>query len=117
MSFWLTVSCLVFSMSLAIGQLLFKLAANDVLRLKDGSWLHILLSPSLVSAFALYGLTSLLWIWILTQLPLSRAYPFALLGAAIVPLCARVFLGEALSPLYGLGVLLVLTGLAIVNMS
>jgi drug/metabolite transporter (DMT)-like permease len=116
MSFWLTVSCLIFSMSLAVGQLLFKLAANDFLRLKGGSWLHMLLSPSLVSAFALYGLTSLLWIWILTQLPLSRAYPFALLGAATVPLFARILLGEALSPLYGIGILCVLVGLAIVNL-
>lgn len=106
-------SCLVFSASLAVGQLLFKLAADDV-RLRLGwSLIRAVLSPWLIAAIILYGATTVLWIWILGQTTLTRAYPFALIGAAFVPLLAAFFLGEPISVRYGVGMVLVILGVAI----
>lgn len=76
-----------------------------------------MLSPWLVSAIVLYVASTALWLYILLQLPLSRAYPFALLGATLVPLLAWRVLGEALPGPYLLGLALVLAGLAIIQLS
>ena len=71
----------------------------------------MLLTPQVWLAFGWYGLSSCLWLYILIQTPLSRAYPFALLGAALVPLLAWLVLGEQLTARYWVGSFLVLIGL------
>jgi drug/metabolite transporter (DMT)-like permease len=101
---------LAFSASLAFGQILFKLAAADIGAAGIGSgWLF--------AALLLYGASTVLWLWILTAIPLVRAYPFALLGAGIVPPLAWLLLGEAVGPGYLLGLALIIAGLAIVQLT
>jgi drug/metabolite transporter (DMT)-like permease len=48
------------------------------------------------------------WFYILTRIPLSAAYPVAILGSGLVPFFAWIFFRERLSPelLVGLGVML-----------
>src|SRR3954468_22501181 len=92
------IFCCIFGVALATGQLMFKFAAADISA--AAVWRAALFSPWLVGALALYGLTTALWIFILTQMPLSKAYPFSLLGSAIVPILAYLVLSEALPPLY-----------------
>jgi drug/metabolite transporter (DMT)-like permease len=113
----LTLACCAFAAGIGMGQLLFKLAADDIRTRLDHSLLTAALSPYLVSALILYVLTTALWIGILMHLPLGRAYPFALLGAALVPLLAKAFLGETLDKQYFVGMALVLVGILIVTKS
>jgi multidrug transporter EmrE-like cation transporter len=100
-----------FSVLLASGQILFKSAANHIADRRSGFHVFELISIPLVAALVLYGAATLLWIWILTKVPLSRAYPFALLGAAIVPVAARLFFDERIALTYPAGFLLILVGL------
>lgn len=58
-----------------------------------------------------------LWLYILAHVPLTRAYPFALLGAAFVPLFARAALGEPLPALYLVGMAVVIGGVALIQLS
>lgn len=104
-------------MSLGFGQLLFKLAADDIRAKFAVSWISAALSPWLIGALLLYALTTALWIWILSQSSLSRAYPFALLGAALVPVLATVVLKEPLGLPYLAGMAMVVAGLAIIQLS
>jgi len=113
MSLPLILSCLVFAAALGGGQVLFKLAAGDVQARLASSWLDAALSPWLIAALLLYAASTGLWLYILAQVPLTRAYPFVLLGAALVPLLARFTLGESLPLHYILGMAVVLVGLAI----
>jgi drug/metabolite transporter (DMT)-like permease len=98
-----------FAFSLASGQILFK-AAADKMRVSSGG-LVALVSVELLSALALYAGATVLWIFILTRVPLSRAYPFALLGAVIVPVAAHFLFGEKISSTYPLGFVMILMGL------
>ena len=113
----LIAASLVFAASLACGQLLFKLAAGDIRQRLSLSWIEALMSPWLVGALVLYAASTALWIYILAQVPLTKAYPFALVGAALVPLMARIALGEALPPQYLVGMVVVIVGVAIIQLT
>jgi drug/metabolite transporter (DMT)-like permease len=112
-----TVLCVVFSGCLVAGQILFKLAAEDIkLRLAAGAAAQAVLSPWLIGALGLYAATTALWIYILTRAPLNLAYPFSLLGAALVPTVAHLVFGEAMTWRYVAGLLLVIAGLAVIQL-
>lgn len=102
---------------LGMGQLLFKLAAEDMKLKIPHSWVQALLSPWLLGALLLYAFSTVLWIWILSQEQLSRVYPFALLGAAFVPIVAHFVLGEHLSIPFFIGMFFVLLGIVIIQFS
>ena len=103
---------LLFSLTLAAGQLLFKLGANqgEAARSLAGA-LELLLRPAIFCALILYGGATLLWTYLLTKIPLTVAYPFAALAFVFVPLGARFLLGEPLSLRYGVGMGLILAGI------
>ena len=117
MSLPMIFACLVFSASLGGGQILFKLAAGDLRQRLAVSWLEAALSPWLIAALLLYAASTVLWLYILAHVPLTRAYPFALLGAAFVPPLAGLALGEPLPSLYLVGIVVVIGGVAITQLS
>jgi len=107
--------CAGFSVSLPIGQVLFKWAANTY-STQDGPVLQRLISnPPLFIALSWYGMSAMFWFYILTRIPLSAAYPVAILGSALVPVFAWIFFRERLSPDLILGFSLMLVGLYIVQ--
>lgn len=76
---------------MALGQLLFKQAA---LSLTAFSPLALLGNGWLLLALALYGATTLGWVWILRHMPLAVAYPFMSLAFVLVPVLAWLIWGE-----------------------
>jgi drug/metabolite transporter (DMT)-like permease len=110
----IVVMCLLFAVSIAIGQLLFKVAANSIRRPGSSFFVNAITSPSVWVAFAWYGSTSFLWLYVLMRVPLNRAYPFALLGSALVPAFAWAAFGERVAPSYFVGGAVVLVGLYII---
>jgi multidrug transporter EmrE-like cation transporter len=111
------VLLLVFTLALAGGQLLFKRAADGVAGAQGAADAagRVALSPSFYLALCLYGGSTLLWIWILTRVPLSQAYPWAAAGTALVPLLAVLLFGEQVRPLYWLGIALIMAGIIVVQ--
>ena len=106
--------CLAFALSIAFGQVLFKIGANSI-NVAEGTLVaRAMLNPSVWVAFAWYGLSSVLWLYILMRVPLSVAYPFALIGSALVPILSRVFFGEKITSTYVAGGLIVLLGLYVI---
>ncbi|MBH0114566.1 hypothetical protein I5E68_16585 [Novosphingobium sp. YJ-S2-02] len=114
-----------FSAMLAAGQALFKTCALAVSRQSvsgnEGGkgtgldFLALLQVPSFWAALMLYGLATVLWIYLLQTIPLSRAYPFAALGFVIVPAIAAVFFKESISASYVLGALLIVGGVIVTS--
>lgn len=88
---WLVLNALL----LAVGQILFKLAADQTISTKP-LWLQLPTNPSFLAALTVYGLTTGLWVWILRQAPLQMAYPFVALAYFFVPVAAHFFLNEPL---------------------
>lgn len=111
----LVMLCTLFAVMLAGGQLLFKLGANSIASRTSESLLQAIASPYLICAVVLYGVTTILWIYILTKMPLSSAYPFSLLGSMLVPLLAFLFLKEAVDARFIVGFAVMVAGLAIAN--
>ena len=106
--------CLVFSLALPAGQVLFKLGAEQTRRIDGGLIAKVLLNLPLMGAFAWYGLTSLLWVYILTRAPLSQVYPFSILGAALTPILAVLLFRESLTAQAWLGYAVMLAGFMLV---
>lgn len=101
----------VFSLLLAAGNLMFK-QVGLVMRgqpLLDG-FMSAARSPWLYVALTLFGSSTLLWIWILSRISLSKAYPWSAVGIAIVPLLAGFVFQERVSWTYWVGIALVIGG-------
>jgi multidrug transporter EmrE-like cation transporter len=109
-------SLIVFTFTLAIGQVLFKKAglAMRGLPVRDGLFAAAR-EPALYAALALYAGATVLWIWILSRVPLSQAYPWVALGTAIVPLLGWCLFGERLAPLFWVGVTLIMAGIILIQ--
>jgi multidrug transporter EmrE-like cation transporter len=111
-------SLAVFALSLAAGQALFKKVG---LVIRDQPFFDGLLlvarQPALYAALAFYGLSTLLWIWILSRVPLMQAYPWVAANMAIVPLIGWFAFGERVTPVFWLGVVLILAGILLTQLA
>lgn len=106
------VQLIAFAFLLATGNILFKLTANHTQTITDASgFLHLLYSPYFWGAGFLYFGATVLWIFILQQVPLSRAYPFAALGFVLVPFCSYFIFGESISLRLMAGTVFILIGI------
>ena len=54
------------------------------------------LSPVMIVALVVYGVATLLWVYVLRTVPLASAYAIFALAFLIVPLLAHFVLGERL---------------------
>lgn len=107
--------CGGFSLALPIGQVMFKWGAVYHANQTGPLALKLVTNWPLLGAFAWYGLTSLFWFYILTKVPLSRAYPFAMAGTGLVPLLAFFIFKEPISWRMAAGFALMLAGLFVVQ--
>lgn len=108
--------CCVFSLTLPIGQVLFKRAAMAHAETTGSLPRRVLTNAALIVACAWYGGTALFWFLILTRVPLVAAYPFAIAGSASVPLVSSLVFKEKLSRDFAIGFVLMLAGLTLVVM-
>jgi len=106
-----------FVVILSCGQLLFKTTAAALAGAVGtaDALARLLAAPSFYAAVGLYGFSTLLWIWILTRMPLSLAYPWVALTTAVVPLLAILVHGEKVRPVFWLGLVLVVLGILLIQ--
>lgn len=108
MIYLVALACVV---GIAAGQLLFKLSASSWQRAGTLFDPHAL--GLLVAAFALYGITTIAWVWVLQKVELGRVYPLMALAFVLVPAASYLFLGERFQPQYIVGVVLIVAGISI----
>lgn len=70
----------------------------------------LLVNPYFWIALFIYGTATVLWVFTLSRVPLSRAMPFVALTFAIVPIVSVVALGEKLNLAYWIGVAIIAAG-------
>jgi drug/metabolite transporter (DMT)-like permease len=104
----IAVLCVV---GIAIGQILFKLSANSLGQ--TGSFFAPRTALILLSAFALYGITTIAWVWVLQKVELGRVYPLMAMAFIIVPLGSHLVFGERFQSQYFIGVILIVIGIVV----
>lgn len=104
-----------YSFGLALGQCMFKLAAERA-RAPEGHtfFAALLTSWHFYASITLYAVLTLLWIWILSRVPLSRAYPFVALAFIFTPVLSSLMFGERIDAWYMVGLAAILGGLGII---
>ena len=104
----ITILCVV---GISLGQMLFKKAALAISSATH--WQQWAFNGWLIAALALYGITTLAWVWVLRHAPLHLAYPFMGLAFLIVPCLGWLFLGEPIRMTTLIGGALILAGITI----
>ncbi len=103
-------------MLLAAGQLLFRKSALSVPSLGTlAGLLRLAATPSFLAALLIYGIATVMWVGVLQEVPLSRAYPFMALSFAVVPIAAILLGGETVTLRLGFGIALVLIGFLLIG--
>ena len=101
-----------FAILIAAGQILFKRAADSGPPLRRLADIVTLAGNGYVwGALAIYGGATVYWIYLLQQMPLSRAYPFAAVSFILVPALAWLIFGDIITLRYMIGVALIVLGL------
>lgn len=62
-------------------------------------------------AIVVYGAAMLLWLWILSRVPLTQAFAWFGMSFFLVPLLANRFLGDPVSPFTWIGAGVILVGI------
>ena len=115
----LIVAVIVASIGCAVaGQLSLKSAMNRIgrvsrqgtLRWPAGAW-------PLFRGLALYGVSTVLWLFVLSRVELSFAFPFISLSYVAILLGARFGLREHLNPSRLVGSALIILGVLLVSLS
>jgi drug/metabolite transporter (DMT)-like permease len=116
LTLWQILLLVAYAAGMSGGQILFKMAA---LRSGDGSLLDrffgLAFNIYFLAAFVLYAAYAVLWVWILTVIPLSRAYPFVALAFALTPLLGGLLFGDTISLRLIAGIVFILCGLFLVT--
>jgi drug/metabolite transporter (DMT)-like permease len=104
-----------YAFGMSLGQILFKASADTAkaASVQGAFWSALLRTPTFYLALFTYGGLTLVWVWILSRVELSKAYPFVALAFITTPLGAALLFGEKLDLWYFLSLLLILGGLAL----
>jgi drug/metabolite transporter (DMT)-like permease len=106
-----------FALTLAAGQMLFKLTAQRSPTIERFADLrHLFADPVLWLALVVYGLATLLWVYLLQRVALTYAYPFAALAFVLVPFGAAAFFDERLSSGVLAGAALIVAGICVTGL-
>jgi drug/metabolite transporter (DMT)-like permease len=104
---------LAYAAAMSGGQLLFKMAA--LRGTGEGPLIErlgaLLLNGYFLLALGLYAALTVLWVWVLSFTPLSRAYPFVALAFALTPALGALVFSEPMPLRLVIGVGLILAGL------
>lgn len=104
----ITLLCVL---GISIGQILFKLSAFALH--KSGNLFDPRTLITLLVAFALYGITTLAWVWVLQKIELGKVYPFMALAFVLVPIGSYYFFGERFNTQYFIGVAMIMLGIVV----
>jgi drug/metabolite transporter (DMT)-like permease len=105
---FLAIAGVLISVSLnATGQLLFKTARVEHAGMPFYS---LFLQPETLAGFLFYGLSSVIWLWVLSRVQISYAYPILALAFPIVVIFSVILFGESVSLARWVGISIIVVG-------
>ena len=113
------IMLMIFSVGMGLGQLLLKFSAHRQSANVDSNLIMRLISLCCDWTFLLgviiYGLLLFYWVWLLTFLPLSRAYPFTILSIVVAAASGALFFQEPLTLRFVTGLSIISVGLLVLS--
>jgi drug/metabolite transporter (DMT)-like permease len=116
------IAMILISVTLAaVAQLTLKEGVNQVtdssgsITLTGASIKTVITTPFVWGGLLLFGLSAVVWLWVLSRASLSFAYPFAALTYLFIVLVDRFWLDEVVPPLRWGGVAFIMTGIVLVS--
>lgn len=91
-----------------------KIALSEPFEIYNG--VAVLLNPKVFAGLALYGLGAVIWLAVLARWDVSKAYPLVGLGFALTVIVG-FFVGEQVTLMRTLGVVLICAGVLVVSQS
>ncbi|MBN9370217.1 EamA family transporter [Hydrogenophaga sp. YM1] len=82
-----------------------------------GTYVQAFTSPMVWLGLLLYGASAVLWLWVLSRLDVSLAYPLVSLGFVVTMLLGVLWLGEPFSWLRVAGCTLIVVGVSLLALS
>ena len=106
----------------ALGQVLLKYgvsrsplgAEGGVPEITVRTAFEVFFNPYVLSGFVVYAGSTLIWMYVLSKLPLSTAYPFVGLSIVFTSLAGVLFFGERVSTPQIIGTLPICAGVVLV---
>ena len=103
---------------LVAGRFLWKYGMmKTTFKLDPLSIIKILFSPFIFSGLVMYGFATILWLFILSRVPLSVAYPVQSIAYVLAVFGAYFVFHEPLSPTKIIGVILIILGVSLIGIS
>lgn len=96
---------------LAMGQMLWKLGVS---KMGGFNIVSIILNPYIISGVALYGLATLLWLYVLSKEELSLVYPLQSITYVLGTILAIFVFHENVSLLRWIGIAVIIAGATLV---
>ncbi len=84
----------------------------------ENAWpitLQVATSLPIIGGLICYGISVLVWLVVLSRVPVSMAYPMVSLGYVVTALAAYFWIGESLGPLRVGGIVVILIGVYMVS--
>jgi drug/metabolite transporter (DMT)-like permease len=109
---------LINTLILVSGQFLWKFGMqNQTISLSFVSIVKVLFSPYVFSGLAMYGFATVIWLYILSKVPLSLAYPIQSITYIFAVFGAYFIFNETLTIYKVLGCLLIMLGVTLIGLS
>jgi multidrug transporter EmrE-like cation transporter len=99
---------------IAGGQIMFKLVANRAASSPSLTLIEQWLTWQFIVALAIYGVATVMWVWVLRFIPLNAAYPVYALAFIIVPIASYFFLTEPIGLKHLVGGALIVAGVVVI---
>jgi multidrug transporter EmrE-like cation transporter len=99
----------------SVAQVSMKIGANQFHSSK--SLLANYLNLYVLIGFILYGISAVLWIYALSKIPLSIAYPMVSFGYIIVVIASYFILHEPINVLKSVGLFIIIIGVVLISKS
>ncbi|MFC5405391.1 EamA family transporter [Cohnella soli] len=101
---------------LLTGQTLWKIGLDRSGGLHISNALQVLASPWIMAGAGMYAVATVLWLAVLSRMPLSMAYPMQSMAYVLGLLIAWLIFGEIIPPNRWIGAGIIVAGVIVISM-
>ncbi len=110
----MTLLCLLNTALMVTGQILFKVGSQGKELSSIVDMIKLMFSPIVLFALCLYAGTTMLWLYILSKVDISFAYPIQALAFPVVMIVSAFIFHEQIPTMRWIGVAVIFVGVLLV---